>query len=438
MTYQSIIGVTSFGVVALMLVRLPPLIARQDSVLNTFRALVEVNALANQRHVNPVDDDRLVHGAVKGMLRQLDPYSDYIPPTEWRAFQRRSDGEYLGIGVEVGMRNGEITIIAPVEHGPAIHAGILAGDVIVSIDGESTANLSIADVDKRLSGQHGEEIELEIRHPGEPQSETLMIRRAPIALNTVRGHAMRADGTWDFVLDPVEKIAYIRVSRFRETTAREFRRALREAHAHLCNGIIVDLRFNPGGLMNQAVAMADRFVNDGVILQTVTRRGVEREYRATDMGTLDNPTLVILVNGGSASSAEIVAGALQDLGRATIIGTRTFGKGSMQHLIELDSIPAAIKLTVGMYRLPSGRIIHRAPQAAEDDDWGITPDITVPLDADSYAKLQASRLSPEAFQDPQLLAAKSFILANLPANAQRATGYGKSDGKRRNGVEAAN
>ncbi|MGB0717176.1 MAG: S41 family peptidase [Phycisphaerae bacterium] len=430
MTHQSMIGVTTFGIVALMLIRLPPLVARQDSVLNTFRALVEVNALASQRHTSAVEDELLVHGAITGMLRQLDPYSDYLPPTEWSAFQRRSSGAYLGIGVEVGMQNGEIMIIAPVEEGPAIRAGILAGDAILAIDGESTQNLSIADVDKRLAGEPGEEIQLEIRHANETESRLVTIRREPIKLNTVRGHARRDDGTWDYMLDPVEKIAYIRINSFRETTSREFRNALREAHAHLCNGIILDLRFNPGGLMNQAVAMADKFVKEGTILQTVTRRGVEREYRATPMGALTNPRLAILINEGSASSAEIVAGALQDLGRATIVGTRSFGKGSLQHLIELESIPAAIRLTVGVYRLPSGRVIHRAPHALPEESWGIQPDVLVPLDQATYAKVQQARLTFKTIHDPQLRAAWDYLVSHPPEfAAQRATGLRRGNAR---------
>lgn len=388
---QGITWVVVFGVIVLMFLQLPPMAARQDSVVHTYSALVEVDALAKQQFVDPIEDDRLVDGAIRGMMFQLDPYSGYISPEELPAFERHSRGDFSGIEVEVGMQGGQLTVIAPVEGSPAAQAGVLAGDALLSIDGRSLEGRSVFEVEEMLVGPPGTRVHLEVRHPGEREASKLSLIRGPVHLATVRGFRRDSTGAWDYLIDPANRIGYIRVSNFRANTMRDFDAALGELLDDGAAALILDLRFNPGGLMQPAVAMVDRFVDAGVILSTVTRRRAVDEYVAIREGTIDNLKLVVLINGSSASAAEIVAGSLQATNRALVVGQRSFGKGSVQHLIHLVGHKAAVKLTVAYYRLPDGRIIHRTDRNAHTASWGVTPDAAIDLDESEVAAIQESR-----------------------------------------------
>jgi len=383
--------VVMFGLIALMFLQIPPMAARQDSVFNTYSALVEVDALARQQYVDALGDDLLVEGAIRGMMRQLDPYSGYISPAELPAFERRSHGEFVGVGAEIGMRGGQLTVIAPVEGSPAAHGGVLAGDRLLAIEGQDLEDRSVFDVEEMLVGRPGTSVRLTIQHVGQDEPCEITILRGPVSLRSVHGFRRDAAGRWDYLIDPQARIGYIRVSNFRDNTLRDFDLALRELNAREPRALILDLRFNPGGLMHQAVAMVDRFLDGGLIVSTVTRRKAIDAFNATPQGTDMKVPLFVLINGSSASSAEIVAGALQARGRAVLVGERSFGKGSVQHLIHLLGQKAAIKLTVAYYRLPNGRIIHRTEQNARTDAWGVRPDVEVRLDPDAVRKIQESR-----------------------------------------------
>lgn len=380
-----------FGVIVLMFLQLPPMAAKQDSVVHTYSALVEVDALAKQQFVDPIEDDRLVDGAIRGMMFQLDPYSGYIAADELPAFERRSRGDFSGVGVEVGMQGGQLTVIAPVEGSLADQAGVLAGDILLSIDGQKLEGRSVFEAEEMLVGPPGTRVHIEVRHPGEREARKLSLVRRPVHLTTVRGFRRDPSGAWEYMIDCGERIGYVRVSNFRDNTMGDFDAALRELLDDGAAALILDLRFNPGGLMQQAVAMVDRFVDGGVILSTVTRHRAVDEYVAQREGTIDNLKLVVLINGNSASAAEIVAGSLQARGRATVVGERSFGKGSVQHLIHLVGHKAAVKLTVAYYRLPGGRIIHRTEKNAHTESWGVTPDVGIALEEYEVAAIQESR-----------------------------------------------
>ncbi len=391
---NSITWTAMFGVIALMFVKLPPMVAKQDSVLNTYSALVEVDALAKQRFVNAISDDRLVEGAIRGMMRQLDPYSGYISPEELPGFQRRNRGQYCGVGLEVGLRDGIISVIAPIEGSPAARAGVLAGDQLLSIGGRDVERLSTFEVEEMLIGAPDSSVALRYRRIGDAEPREVVLRREQVALHTVRGVKRLSDGSWDYWIDPVAGVGYIRVSNFRENTSAEFDAALAELRQKRLRALILDLRFNPGGFLQQAVAMADCFLSDGLIVSTVNRRSAIDEFRAHAGESDVDAHLVVLMNGGSASSSEIVAGALQARGRARVVGERSFGKGSVQHLIQLAGHKAAIKLTVAYYRLPDGRIIHRTENGrgiAESGDWGVRPDIEVILTPEENHAIQEAR-----------------------------------------------
>ncbi len=385
--------VAILGVIGLMFMRLPIMIAKQDSVVNTYSALVEVDALAKQRYVEPIGDDRLVDGAIRGMMLQLDPYSGYIAPNELPAFERRNNGDYIGVGVEIGFQNGRPTIIAPIEAAPAARADIRPGDIIISIDGQSMKGRSIFDIESMIVGAPGTSVRLRVLHKNELDPVAITITREPVSIRTIRGFRRDAQGYWDYWIDSSRKIAYVRVSNFLHNTLRDFEEVLNRLNADGLRGLIIDLRFNPGGLMHQAIAMVDRFISEGVILSTVTRRLAVDEYHATAQNTLENVTLAVLINSSSASAAEIVAGSLQAHDRAVLVGHRSYGKGSVQHLIYLTDHKSAVKLTVAYYRMPDGRIIHRTVQNTASDSWGIIPDVEINLREDEVEKIRQSRYS---------------------------------------------
>lgn len=388
---HSVTWVVLFTVIALMFLKLPRMVARQDVVMRTYSALVEVDALAKQKYVEPIGDRRLVHGAIRGMLLQLDRYSGYIAPQQLRALLRRTRGEYIGVGIKIGVRGGRITVIAPIEGGPAAEAGVVSGDVVLAIDGDEVENLSAFDVEERLTGQKGTSVDLRVLHPGESEPDDLTITRAAVSLRTIRGFQRDASGHWDHLIDPEHRIGYIRVTHFIDTTGDDFDAALDELLAGGVAGLVLDLRDNPGGLMLRAVAMVDRFIARGVILETVTRRRAVHQYLATMPHTEADVELVVLINAGSASAAEIVAGSLRAHDRAILVGERSFGKGSVQQLIHLTEHKAAIKLTTAYYRLPDGRVIHRTRENTGTDAWGVKPDILIKLTEAETLDLQRSR-----------------------------------------------
>ncbi|MCH7595213.1 MAG: S41 family peptidase [Planctomycetes bacterium] len=388
---NGLVWVAMFAVIALMFLQLPPMAAKQDSVYHTYSALVEVDALARQKFVVPIEGDKLVDGAIRGMMYQLDPYSGYIAPDELAAFDRRNKGVFIGVGIELGMRAGKPIVIAPIDGSPAAKAGVRAGDVMIAIDGKILQDRAVFDIEEMLVGRAGTPVTVTVRRVAETAHVTIEMVRGPVSVSSVRGFRRLEGGTWDFMLEPETRIGYIRVSSFRENTQRDFARALSELLKGGARALILDLRFNPGGLMEQAIEMVDRFVDSGVILSTVTRRRAVDEYRAKSPDTADEIAIVVLIHGSSASSAEIVAGSLQALGRAVVVGERSFGKGSVQHMIRLTGHRSAIKLTVAYYRLPDGRIIHRTAENSASDAWGILPDVEVVLSSDEVRALQASR-----------------------------------------------
>ncbi len=384
-----------FSVVIWMFLQLPPMVAARDSVLGTYRALIEVDALAKQHFVENVTPELLVDGAIRGLLYQLDPYSGYLAPNALAEYERRNAGNYIGVGIEIGLRRGKPTVIAPLEGSPAARAGILPGDFILSVDGTSVDGLSMFDIEELLGGKPGSVVHLSILRSGSDEPETVDVPRGPVGIRTVRGFRKTPGGDWDYMIDPAHRIGYTRIASFNDHTIDEFAAALDEL-GHDLRGLVIDLRFNPGGRLFQAVRMVDRFVDDGVILETITRRRAVTTYRARPANTIVNLKLAVLINQNSASAAEIVSGSLQDHGRAVIVGERSFGKGSVQMLIHLTTQRAGIRLTTAYYRLPSGRIIHRTTGNEHSADWGVTPDVEVRLSDDEVVALRQSRRSGES------------------------------------------
>lgn len=340
--------------------------------------LVDIRSLIQSNYVTSISDSTLLDGAVRGMLHQLDPYSIYLSADQWNQFDQETYGQFSGIGAQIGSysNQGPFVIITPLEDSPALKAGMMAGDQIVAIDSQSVRDWDLSQVLSAVGGVPGTEVRMSVIHPGSSRPVTLTIRRALMHEESVKGfHRLSANaGHWDYLIDPQHRIAYVRITTFMQSTPQQLDQALLPLlySPGGLSGIILDLRFNPGGLLDSGVGVVRRFISNGVIVTTRGRDGVELSSDYADgKNTYPQVPLVVLVNAYTASAAEIVSGALQDYHRAAIVGTRTFGKGSVQDIFPLDGGLTAVKLTIAHYYLPDGRNITRLPDATT---WGINPD----------------------------------------------------------------
>ena len=309
-------------------------------------------------YVEDVSDKQLIEAAIGGMLQSLDPHSAYLDPDSYADMQVDTKGEFGGLGIEVTMDSGFVKVISPIDDTPAAQAGVQSGDVITQIDHDPVLGLSLSEAVDKMRGKVGTDITITIRR-GAKDSFDITLKRAMIKIRSVRA---RAEG----------EIGYLRITSFSEQTEANLKRTIKEMRGQkgaALKGFVLDLRNNPGGLLDQAVAVADDFLDQGEIVSTRSRDARETErYNATKGDLIDGLPLVVLINGGSASASEIVAGALQDQKRAILMGTKSFGKGSVQTIIPLRG-HGAMKLTTSRYYTPSGRSIQAV---------GIVPDIEVP------------------------------------------------------------
>ncbi|MBL4607302.1 MAG: S41 family peptidase [Pseudomonadales bacterium] len=326
--------------------------------LEELRAFTEVLDRIKQSYVEPVSDSDLLESAITGMLSELDPHSAYLKPQAFKSLQMNTTGEFGGLGIEVGMENGLVKIISPIDDTPAHKAGVNAGDLIIKLDETPVKGLSLSDAVKKMRGKPGTKIVLTIIRKNTPEPLEIVVTRAIIKVKSVRHKTLE------------EGFGYLRISQFQIHTGKDLASAvnkLKEENGKL-KGLVLDLRNNPGGVLQAAVDVSNTFLNEGLVVYTQGRlEGSEIKYSATPETLVKDTPLVVLVNGGSASASEIVAGALQDHKRALIIGTQTFGKGSVQTILPLPN-DRAIKLTTARYYTPNGRTIQAQ---------GIMPDITV-------------------------------------------------------------
>lgn len=383
----------------------------------------------NTRCLETVDQQRLFEGAMEGMTSCLDEYSEYIPPAELGQFEETLDSQFRGIGIEIRLDPGtkQLIVASPLVGSPAYEAGVRAGDRILRIDGRSTQGLSLADAAQRMRGEPGEPVVLTVVHQGETQPVDIEIIRAVISVDTVLGDTRNADGSWNFWLEGHDRIGYVRINSFSERTENELRRALTWLLAHRMRGLVVDLRNNPGGLLASAINICDMLIPSGTIVTTRDRRGlVETAYEASGKGTFTDFPMVVLVNQFTASASEIVAACLQDHRRAVVVGQRSFGKGTVQEILDLEPGQGILKLTTASYWRPSGKNIHRAADAGEKDAWGVSPDpgYEVIVDGRELSNLLewraqrdlvkprpgAARISaPAPIADPQLAKAVEYL-----------------------------
>jgi carboxyl-terminal processing protease len=318
----------------------------------------DVLSVVQNSYVEEVSSDNLIKGAITGMIHTLDPHSSYLTPEMLKQVEVETKGTFGGLGIEIGMKDGFLTVIAPIEDTPAARAGLQAGDRIVRIENESTKNMNVMDAVKRLRGEPGTKVTIAVVRESSTDAKVYTITRDIIKVKSVRSKYL-GDG-----------IGYIRLAQFQQDSHAEVERAiqgfLKEKDG--LKGLVLDLRNNPGGLLDQAVKIADEFIDSGLIVYTDGRVEAQKtKYAAHKDGTYTGFPIVVLVNAGSASASEIVAGALQDHGRAIILGQRTFGKASVQTILPLDD-GSALRLTTARYYTPNGRSIQAK---------GIEPDILV-------------------------------------------------------------
>lgn len=318
-----------------------------------------VLAIVQKNYVEPVSTKRLINGAITGMLSSLDPHSAYLTPELYRDLEVETRGSFGGLGIEITIRNGILTVVSPIEDTPAYHAGIKAGDQIIQINGAFTKDMTLTEAVKRMRGPKGSKIVLTIHRNGVPDLFNVTLTRAIIKIKSVKAKVLPSG--YD----------YLRISTFQESTDKGVETALakfeKEDHGKI-KGLVLDLRDNPGGLLDQAVKVCNEFLNGGLIVYTQGRQADQQQkYYAQKKSHFDDYPMVVLVNGGSASASEITAGALQDQRRAVVVGTQTFGKGSVQTILPLND-DSALRLTTARYFTPNGRSIQAV---------GITPDVEV-------------------------------------------------------------
>jgi carboxyl-terminal processing protease len=333
-----------------------------DIFYQDFEEFISIIKEIQDKYVDEVGLRALLMDAYKGMLAGLDPHSQFIDAKSLEELKIETEGEFDGLGIEVIVKDGFLTVLTPIVDSPAFRAGVYIGDIIIKIDGKTTKNISISEAIEMLRGKTHTEVTLTVVHEGESEPVDITIKRAKIHLNSTRGTR---------IVDEEGKIGYVAVTSFQDNTATDLDAAVKELENQGMESLILDLRFNPGGLLNIAVDMSDRFIKKGVIVSTKGRHKSQlREYNAHRSKTYKKFSLVILVNSGSASASEIVAGAVKDHKRGLLLGTKTFGKGSVQSLILIKNKKSALKLTTAKYYTPSGTMI---------DGVGIEPDIKVDL-----------------------------------------------------------
>lgn len=335
---------------------------RTGHATETYEELKTFSEVLNQVQRHYVDETKtkeLVQGAIRGMLSTLDPHSAYMTPEMYKEMQVETKGEFGGVGIQIGVKENRLAVIAPIEGTPAQRAGIKAGDFIVKVNDETTKDLTLMDAVQKMRGPKGTKVNLTIQRDGTPDPLLFTLMRDTIKIESVKSKI-------------IDNLGYVRLTQFQEATGRDLAKAIKQFREQKVQGAILDLRNNPGGLLTAAVDVSEQFLPNGkLVVFTKNREGKKDEWLAKSKDQMDELPMIILVNEGSASASEIVAGALQDWGRAVIVGTTSFGKGSVQTILPLGD-GSGLRLTTAKYYTPKGRSIQST---------GITPDIVVKLPA---------------------------------------------------------
>jgi len=333
-------------------------------------------------YVNPADEKKLFYGSIRGIVHALDPYCDFIEPEKSQDYLNDLHGNFEGLGLYLTTESGRLVVVAPLEGTPAYKAGIMPGDRIIKIDGVPTDGISLNEASRRLRGEKGTTVRLEVIHSGETEPVEIIIKRDVIQIKSVRGVRM---------LDPIYAIGYLQITRFQENTPQEFKKSVDRLRSVGLNGLIIDLRNNPGGALESAVSIAEMFLNNRTIVRIKERNKPMQEIKSGSNAVFSNIPVAVLTNRGTASAAEVLAGALQDNEVAILVGERTFGKGSVQSLYALSSEPSILKLTTALYFTPNYHSVHKGVPCLHNGicyhrqtdldaaSGGLRPNLEVPL-----------------------------------------------------------
>ncbi len=449
-----LLGITAIALVGLSLSHSAPTRQQANNLQQkheNLRLLVDVLEEVQQKYAKELDAAKmrdLVENMVSLGVERLDPHSGFYNAEEFRRFTKESRGKFGGIGIRISVdRGGQVFVESPMVGTPAYEAGVQAGDLILKIDGKSTESLPLKKVVEMIQGEPGDAVTLSVLHEGAKKEADLKIVRAEIAVDSVLGDHRLPDNPkeWDYWIDPTAKIAYIRIVGFTETTFADLTKVIENLQQQKMRGLIIDLRYNPGGLLRAAAQISSLFLPEGKHIVTTKGRNNQKEEvfhakrEAANVQPIGFP-IAVLINRYSASASEILAAALQDHFRAIIIGERSYGKGSVQNIILLEGGTSALKLTTQSYWRPSGQNIHRFPDSQDKDDWGVKPnpgyeiklsdeerleflrwrrdrDIVRPAGADS--KQPAKEDKKKEFTDRFLEKALEYIRQELKKEAQQ-------------------
>lgn len=359
-----------------------------DEYYELFEVFADSLDQIERNYVKEISRRELVEAAIRGMIKELDQHSSFINRQQVDRFRTSVENKFGGIGIHVAIQNGWLTVVSPLVGSPAYKAGLIGGDQIIEIEGKPSKGITLTEAVGKLKGEVGTDVNITVRHGDKGEPRKVKLTRDLVKVETVLGHGRHEDDSWNFMFDDESQIGYIRLSSFGRDTAGELRKALQQLQEKKIKGLILDLRFNPGGLLSSAIEISDLFVEKGLIVSTKGRNVRERKWHAKKGGTFKDFPMAVLINRYSASASEIVSACLKDHDRAVLIGERSFGKGSVQNVIELEEGDSVLKLTTASYWRPSGKNIHRFPNAKNEDEWGVRPN-------DGYAM----RMTDEEIRD---------------------------------------
>lgn len=399
----------------------------------TQKTVAEIQALIKSRYAKPADERALTESAISGMLKSLnDPYTEFMPPARLSEMHQALDGQLTGIGVQISLEEGRLTVLTALPDSPALEAGLRPGDTVLEVDGKTVEQLGLNPALIAIRGKAGTTVKLKLRRATGGEEEINVVRKS-ISPTSVQGIAISPAGKWQYWLDEDKKVGYVQITEFNSRTAEAFRSTVGALHGAGLKGLILDLRQCPGGLLNVALDVAKSLLPQGVIVSIRGQSEPEQVYRATGEGTLPQFPLLVIVNEYTASAAEVLSAALRENGRAVLLGTRTYGKGSVQGIFPVGDA-GAIRMTTAYFYSPTGKVIDRQPEALT---WGVDPNdgMFVPVSSERFEKWakarklrgvidpsQAGKAPPRAytpesldtdFADPQLAAAMRSMTAKI-------------------------